>query len=465
MNTHIQTNKYLNSQYEQIVLGALILRPRGFFEIPWLEPHYFRNEFNRACFESIKKETLAGRNPDTLSVFEDIKTQFPDISQTYVSDLTANIPSATNVAHYATKLKRDYTAFRLLQSAEKIGTIVEDENIDNPEDMMGRVLSDFLETAQEIKTDEGNDINSIIEQYEEKRQQFALAKAEGKTLLGWATGFDKLDKNTEGLQPGQLTIFGGYTSTGKTFAVLNILISLMKQKARCKFVSLEMSRVDILGRMISILTGIDNRKYIKGEITDEAELKKVQGALIGLKRTSLSITDDRTWDRIKLDIIKQSLSGGIDVIFIDYLQMILSPGKSEYELTSMISQDLQQIAKDYNIHIVMLSQVSNDHAKNSSSSDMHGYKGGGTIAASADIAIELVNTDDITTRQDRALQGLPYNVDMIVKKARHGTIGKIPLHFNSFNGQFTQQDIEVRDVYETGESTRTVDKRELPFDK
>lgn len=465
--TEYNATKYEPSQYEDVVIGALLLRPKGFFEIPWIEPQYFRKDVNKYSFESIKKTILSGGTPDSLSVYDYVSERLSSVTKSDIGKLTENIPSATSIVSYANKLRRDYTAFKLLESVENINTIVEDTSIDNPEDMLSRVLGDFLEMSNEIKSEEGNDIVSIIEKFTDRKKQFALAKNDGKELLGWSTGFQKFDENSEGLQPGHLSVLGGYTSTGKTFLTLNILVSLLKQKARCKFISLEMSQVDILGRIISIVTGIDSRRYIKGEEMSEDEIKKVQGALIGLKNTQLTITEDRNWERIKLSIIKQAISGGIDVIFIDYLQMITLGGKSEYELTSIISQDLQQIAKQYNIHIVMLSQVSNDHAKNASTSDHIGFKGGGTIAASADIAIELVNVDSVEVRQDRAMQGLPYNVDMIMKKNRHGKIGKIPLSFNTFNGQFTQQKTNDMSDFtsEMKEKLDGVDNYGLPFDK
>lgn len=233
------------------------------------------------------------------------------------------------------------------------------------------------------------------------------------------------------------------TSTGKTFWALNIVAEMIRKKKKALFFSLEMSQIDIMGRLIGILSGVDSRRIIKGKL-DDKELQAVSKAKEQLREAELYIyTDLSSVEEIKIECTRQSMSGAIDLVAVDYLQMMHAHGTSnQFEILERVSKDLQGFALKLNTTIIGLSQVSNEGARNGGSSIMS-FKGSGAIAASADVGIELLtNEDSQDTINQKKIDGEPIKIKAMVKKNRHGETGNIYMTFSPRNGRYATDETE-----------------------
>jgi replicative DNA helicase len=234
-----------------------------------------------------------------------------------------------------------------------------------------------------------------------------------------------------------LWIIGGYTNLGKTYASLNILTHLLKQGKRTVFYSLEMSRVDIISRILGILTGENGSSIAKGYV----EKTKVETALETIRTSNLGIHSSKTeLSQILLSMYEESIKNKPELFVVDFLQLITVKGtSSEYEAVTHAILELQKASKRFKIPIIVLSQVSNDGARQGDQQVM-GFKGSGAIASSADLAIELVSGEEsVKELREKMNNGEPVKIKWHIKKNRHGRVGSMNMEFTGKTGIFTEE--------------------------
>jgi hypothetical protein len=312
----------------------------------------------------------------------------------------------------------------------------EHNTFDNPRIDISNLMG---ELSDAVNGHEGEDvtISGVTKEYEAEALLFAEKILEGKEIIGHSMGYAKLDELADGLRD-HLWVIGAYTSAGKTFFSLNIVANLLKQGIPVAFYSLEMSKVDVYGRILGILSGVNSRKMIRGSLSTE-ELEKVKQAKELVTKSGLRIHGAKEqYDDIVMSMGMEKLTGKAEVFVIDYAQLVRSGDLRDYEALSRLSKGLQTFCRQKKAPVILLSQVSNEHAK-SPESGIIGFKGAGEMAASADLAIEMIGTDDKETKERKIVHGEPLNVKLCIKKNRHGRIRNIEMEFNPTNGQFTER--------------------------
>lgn len=283
-----------------------------------------------------------------------------------------------------------------------------------------------------------NDIESLMQDFDNQ----VTENKNKKGMLGLDTGFPKLNSRIDGIRPGHLWIVGAYTSGGKTFFALNLMKSIIKQGKRAVFYSLEMSESDIIARTLGIMSKQNSMEILKGWIDTPEEKQE-------LKKSNLSIiTDINEISKIKMSMIEQNMKSPVDVFFIDYLQLVQSKKHdNEYDVMRLASHELQEIGKHLNIPIIVLSQISNESAKNPDGRVM-GYKGAGNIAAAADLAIELnPGEEDYETFRQKMNDGREVVIKCVVKKNRHGKVGAFETTFHSQTGIFKEAGEDISEIF------------------
>lgn len=285
------------------------------------------------------------------------------------------------------------------------------------------------------------DINSIVKEFEADREIYEEKRKNGIDLIGVSTGFKKLDEIIDGLRGGHFWVFGGYTNTGKTFGALNIVANLAKNKERTVLFSLEMSRTDILSRLVGILSTQNSTKIKKGD-DDRTKTNKALEIIKESEFSCYSGNNDKDIATIINTIHAECIKNKPALVIIDFVQLIqVKDARSEYESMTTAALALQTAAQKFDVPVMVLSQVSNEAAKNDNQQVM-GFKGSGGIAAAADLAIELVSGEDSTKELlEKLKKGEPVNINWRVKKNRHGRIGTIEMTFTGITGQF-------KDAYE-----------------
>jgi len=331
----------------------------------------------------------------------------------------------------AEKIKRKSTIRKVVEIATK----AQNSLLDTPEDVMKiieTIQTDILKVSTE-NYQETEDIKSIIQEYTDYQCEYTNNKLSGKKFIGIQTKLPIIDDMIDGLRPQHIWIVGGYTSTGKSTFVLNIVNNVVNQGKRVSFYSLEMSRVDILGKLLAININ-EYPSYIIKNADKDAVYSKQSDYFKQLKEKELLIhTKYHNIDQITMSMLKDNFEKKVDLFVVDYLQNIsFEKGMSEYETMTHASREFQKIAERLGVTIILLSQVNNAHAREGNFQVM-GFKGSGGIGAVADFAIELRRDKEVPADDNM-------NVPMTahIMKNRHGRIGETQLTFNLKSGKIEE---------------------------
>lgn len=378
--------------------------------------------------------------------FEKYGNEFQLVADAIMKDEnpTEALMEKTGISNFIfTEFLPDHQIFKKANDIKKISTVSRVKRLFNIylskicDINISETIAEFqkkiFDVIKEIRT-ENNDIKDIIFEYNEEQ-----AKHIGKEgIIGISTGFDSLDRVIDGLREEHFWVVGGNTSSGKTFFALNMLVAVLRQNKRCAFYSLEMGKIDLVSRILGIMTEMNGSVIFKAKTTPE-NLERADFAKDELYNKKLSIYSEiRDIDDLVLSITEEKLVNNANIIFIDYLQLISSRKDSkEYDVLRKVATDLQELAKNLKICIVCLSQLSNEAIKNPNSEVM-GFKGAGNIAASADMALEIKPVDKKEVRDEKLAKGEEIDVKLIIKKNRHGRVGWSNVKFNGSTGLFVE---------------------------
>lgn len=277
-------------------------------------------------------------------------------------------------------------------------------------ELLNTAEKDLLAILDKTKDTQPVDATGIVEQVQ--------ADIDAGMKNGWQgfdTGFKLLDKNTGGFIPSQIWILGAYTGYGKTFHILQMLLNVLRQGGRVILFSTEMDRKLNMIRLLGNIAGLGTIQIMRNQLSDEEKvnLEKAKKELSSFSDRLIIYDNINTVEGIRMKTKKFLLNGGVNVVAIDYIQQIRDKGEI-YERMAKVATDLQQMALELKVTLLIGSQVPNDAVggKNKESID---FKGAGEIAAIADVALSITKEKgkDISDRL------------VMMRKIRHGVPGKI----------------------------------------
>lgn len=424
---------------ERALLGAVMIKTNGLIDVADVVfPDMFYVEKHRIIYSAMIQLQKKHEPVDIVSLSTELRltNSLDSIGGVpYLSDILGGVPMSTNAEFYAKTIVDKYKLRNLARAGEEIVELGFTDTSDTNktiEEATSKLLNMGIDTSRE-----DTDIGAIMSEFDNTQEEFKKKQfSEGK-LIGIPCGISKIDTAIDGLRPGHFWSIAGYTSSGKTQLLLNIINSLITNHA-VTFFSLEMSKADIISRLLGIQTGVGMTKIMRHEFDSERDVKLFTDARERLVNSKLKIySKTNTLDGIILAMTRDILRNKTKVFAIDYIQLVRSKGKSEYEQITEASQRLQTFARETGCSIIVLSQVSNEHAKDQNQ-EVHGTKGGGSLPASVDLAIELFNEDKKEERDEKASNGEALSVKAIIKKNRHGRCGYVKLDFTPWNGQFKE---------------------------
>lgn len=401
------------------------------------------NDFSTAFFPLVESSEFI--NQDIASLYSILKESFlngtESISVISKSGLSSLYSDCLETIHFldvsisVSKIKENIKTKKFIE----LVLSVSETNIDNVEDSINKTQAEII--SLQLPEQENTGMASVVDEFEKERSIFAEKRKLGKKILGYSTGYQKLDAVIDGLRNGHFWVIGGYTSSGKTFISLNLANNLIKQNIKVSFYSLEMSKIDLFGRMLGLLTGQNGQYLTKAEL-NENETKKLNNAKEILLNSGMTIhTNKRNLKDVLVSMLSEITRKSADVFIIDYGQLIQTEDKSEYDAMRNMAVELQAFAQKRKVPIILLSQISNESAKNPENSII-GFKGSGAIGASADIAIELISGEqDKDEKMRKFKEGEAVRVKMCIKKNRHGRIGEIDYLFHTKTGLFEEEDL------------------------
>ncbi|MDC1010150.1 replicative DNA helicase [Flavobacteriaceae bacterium] len=430
---------------EEAVLGAMLIDEKGVNEIiELLSPEVFYKRSHQLIYESIERLFRESEPIDLLTVSADLKKNKnfePAGGDFYLISLSQKVSSSAHIEFHSRIILQKYIQRKLITISNEIIQKSYNESTDVM-DLLDEAESKLYDVAQgNIKTSTESAQNLVIRA---KARIEEIAKQEG--LSGVSTGFEKLDKLTSGWQPSDLIIIAARPGMGKTALALSMARNIsVQQQIPVAFFSLEMSSVQLITRLISSETGLSSDKLRTGKLADH-EWQQLNIKVSDLESSPLFIDDSPSLTIFELRAKARRLasSHGIKLIIIDYLQLMNigssnKAGNREQEI-STISRNLKALAKELDIPVIALSQLSRavetrGGTKRPILSDL---RESGAIEQDADIVSFLYRPEyyGITEWDDDMKTPSEGQGEFIVAKHRNGALDSIKLKFIPNLGKF-----------------------------
>jgi replicative DNA helicase len=427
---------------EQSVLGALLIDNQAFDRIADIvgADDFYRDD-HRRIWRHIVKLIEAGKPADVVTVGESIeasedKDRVGGVA--YLGLLAQNTPSALNIRRYAELVRERAVQRRLAQVATEIA-----ESALNP---AGKDVGQILDEAESRIMEVGESGSRGRQGFEEVQTVLArvferidhLYHREDKSeVTGIPTGFLDLDEKTAGLQPGDLIIVAGRPSMGKTAFALNIAEHVAVDNGLpVAIFSMEMSATQLAMRMLGSIAEVDQHKMRTGRLADE-EWSKLSVAMERLHAAPIFIDETAALNALELRARARRMRrscGKLGLVVVDYLQLMSAAREGENRATeiSEISRSLKALAKELEVPVVALSQLSRAvEQRNDRRPMMSDLRESGAIEQDADVIL-FIYRDEVYHPDKPEAKG---RAEVIIGKQRNGPIGKVEL---AFRGQYTR---------------------------
>ncbi len=443
---------------EEVVLGAMLIDKKGVDEaIDILQPEVFYDQKHQFIYEAIITLFQEGKPIDLLTVTSQLKQdkKLQDVGgEIYLIQLTQKISSSAHIEYHSRIIIQKYIQRSLIQIS---GEIIHDSYDEGKDvfDLLDEAESKLYGVTQGYINKASQSAQNLVTEAKKKIEE--IANQDGSS--GVLSGFTGIDKLTSGWQLSDLIIIAARPSMGKTAFILSMARNMaVGQKVPVGFFSLEMSSVQLITRLISSETEIASEKLRNGDLSDQEwkhlneRVKSLEGAPLYVDDTpSLSIFDLRAKAR------RLSSKHDIKIIFVDYLQLMTSGssnknGTREQEI-STISRNLKALAKELNIPVIALSQLSRNVETRGGSKRpiLSDLRESGAIEQDADIVSFIYRPEYYGLQEwdnDNEGGSTENQAEIIFAKHRNGAIGDVRLRFEKSFGRF-------EDLGETITSTPT----------
>ncbi|ELJ9285524.1 replicative DNA helicase [Staphylococcus pseudintermedius] len=449
---------------EQSVLGAIFLDPElmsSTQEI--LLPESFYRGAHQHIFRAMMDLNEDGKDIDIVTVLDRL-TQEGVVNEAggpqYLAEITSNVPTTRNIQYYTDVVFKNAVKRKLIHTADSIANDGYNDELD-----LDTVLNDaerrILELSSTRESDGFKDIRDVLGQVYDNAEQ--LDQNSGQTP-GIPTGYRDLDQMTAGFNRNDLIILAARPSVGKTAFALNIAqkVATHEDQYTVGIFSLEMGADQLATRMICSSGNVDSNRLRTGTMTEE-DWNRFTVAVGKLSRTKIFIDDTpgvRITDiRSKCRRLKQE--HGLDMIVIDYLQLIQGSGSrasdNRQQEVSEISRMLKAIARELECPVIALSQLSRGvEQRQDKRPMMSDIRESGSIEQDADI-VAFLYRDDYYNRgdgddddDDGGLEPQTNDengeIEIIIAKQRNGPTGTVKLHFMKQYNKFTDIDYAHADM-------------------
>ena len=425
---------------EQSVLGSMIVDKAAInMAIELIRPDDFYREANGEIYKAIIDLFNKNEPVDLITLQEELKTRgsLEAIGGvTYLANLSGGVATTANTEYYCKIVDEKSTLRKLISSSnEIIGKAYEDsEEVNIIVEMAEKNIFDITQGSQR----EGfSPINEVLLDSFAKIEEMAANKG---GLTGLTTGFIDIDMNLSGLQKSDLVLLAARPSMGKTALGINMVTnSALKAGAKVAVFSLEMSKEQLVQRMIAATAHVDLQKIISGRL-DEEEWLNIINSMGPLSSAGVYIDDTAgiTLMEMTAKCRRLKIEQGIDLILIDYLQLMEMEGRQEsrQQEISSISRGLKALAKEMDCPVVALSQLSRapelraDHRP-----ILSDLRESGAIEQDADVVMFLYRDDYYHEDSEQKNIG-----ELIIAKHRNGPTGTVELVFKKEYTKFLNKE-------------------------
>ncbi len=445
-----------NLEAEQALLGCILLDTRVQVEVAsFIKENDFFAESHKYIFNAME-EIIKQNMPVDMVTLTDALEKAGTLEQAggiqYIAELANVMPSSANYKRYVDIVTRDSLMRRLIKGSAEI---IEEckKSVDK-----GTALSFAEKTVYDISntadTSEMVKIDKVIPEVMTKLDELSNDKS---SLRGIKTGFRGLDHLLNGLHNSDLMILAARPAVGKTSFAMNIVESVALQGYSCAVFSLEMGKDQLVQRMLCSVAGVSMENAMKGKM-NRTEWLKMAKARETLSNAKIFI-DDSAMIRPRELISKcRRLKNkfGLDLVMVDYIQL-MTPDKSRNSDSrqneiSEISRSLKILAKEINVPVLALSQLSRAVETRKGRPQLADLRESGAIEQDADIVMFIHRPDRGATEKEIAEGKVQKNVaEIIVEKHRNGPTGIVKLYFKGECTKFVNLNDETGEPLEEGE--------------
>ncbi|NLE31037.1 replicative DNA helicase [Candidatus Dojkabacteria bacterium] len=416
-----------NIEAEKSVLGSILLDKDALIEVSgWLLPEHFYDDRHSAIYQNILELFEGGLPIDLVTVSDKLKKK-KILSKlggrAYLTELASFVPTAAHAAEYANIVKETATRRGLISSSSEITKLAFDETVALPE-VVDRSETLLFNVAQAgIKSNFIHIKDLLKDAYE----RAAHAK-ESDDYSGISTGFKELDILLGGFQKSDLVVLAARPSVGKTSLALDMMRhAALMEKKNVAFFSLEMSNMQIMDRLLGMQSGIPFWEIRTNKLTEEKVIK-LANTMGELADANIYVDDmaGQHINQIRTKARRLALEQGVDIIFVDYLQLMHGNSRESRTLeVGEVSQGLKNLAKELSVPVVALSQLSRAiEQRQSRRPQLSDLRESGSIEQDADVVIFLDREE--TWNPDTEKKG---SAEVFVAKHRNGPTGILELAF------------------------------------
>jgi replicative DNA helicase len=429
-----------NTEAEQCLLGCLMLDKDAIVKVV----DFIRSEdFYKGAHQDVYQamvDLYSKTDPiDILSVSARLKerNRLDEIGgSTYLTSLINSVPTATHVANYAKIVRQKKILRDLISASEEIGLSAfnEAEEVDV---LLDKAEKAVFEIGQRSLTQSFVPIKDILADTFERLDE--LSKYQG-SLRGVATGFEKLDKILGGLQKSDLVVLAARPSMGKTSLALDIArnVAIFENKPVGLF-SLEMSKDQLADKLLAALANINLWNLRNGKLTQD-DYSRIQHAMGSLSEAPLYIDDAGSVNILQIRAMARRLQAnkGLSLIVIDYLQLMepMNRFASPVQQVTENSRALKMLAKELNVPVLVLSQLSREVEKRVPQiPKLSDLRESGAIEQDADVVLMIYREDKYN---ENSLN--PNIAKVLIEKHRNGPTGGLDLYFDENRASFRNLD-------------------------
>lgn len=429
-------NMPYSAEAEQALLGCLLtdhaclelILSRGF------STEYFFMPQHKAIYNALLRLDANGESTDPVLVMEQLKAgniMDEKAARTYLAQLANAIPSTANVESYAKIVKDKFMKRTLIERCNEIlGEVTgEEEDADLLLDSAEQKIYDIRQGKSSAEASRVGEV--IVDKVYDRLAK--LNSDEREKYLGVPTGFSKLDSMISGLNRSDLIIVGARPAMGKTSFALNVARNVAVNSGRkVLFFSLEMSKEQLAQRVVSMEARIEGVKMRNGKLEDK-DWERLAVATESLSTAPLYLDDksDITVNEMKARIRRLH---NVECVIVDYLQLMKSGTKTDSRVqeVSEITRNLKLMAKDLEVPVMVLAQLSRGTERGSKSHrpQLSDLRESGSIEQDADIVLMLFRedyyADGSENEEDMDVKQVD-KVEVIVSKNRHGPTGSVDL--------------------------------------
>lgn len=435
-------NSPFNTQTEDFLIGSALIDEKTASDVlASLKEEEFFDGKNKNIFRAMEKINNRKEKIDHSSVAEELSRMgvLNEIGgEEYLINLMESAPSYIASESYIESTKEKALGRRLLDVTKEISDKAKSNEMPLKE-LMEFALTKINAVVAKRKATSFVDVGSVADEVLDAIEDI---RKNDNNLTGIDTGFTKLNEITNGFQKGELIILAARPSLGKSTLALNIATHVCKTMDKAvAFFSLEMGNPQLVMRILSSVSAVPLNDIKKGKLTDD-DMASIYFAKNQISKYKLNLYDDSFTDiqDIRLSCQKLQRDAKLDLLIIDYMQLITADGKSRYEQVSKISRMLKVLARELDIPVIALSQLSRDiekRDKESRSPMLADLRESGSIEQDADIVMFLHKKTAPKT-DDETVKRLNSRTELLILKNRQGPTGEVPLIFKGQTCSFSQ---------------------------